>query len=386
MSKGKIAAICVLGVIIVAAIIYCLVPQRPNEGASTTPPPLNNAAGEPKETAGGETAAQQGRERELNIFIWSEYIDLDIIADFEKKFNARIRMDYYESNEEMIAKLQTGRKGVYDIIVPSTYFVPTLINQDLIQALDYSRIPNIVNIDPEYRNLDVDPENKYTVPYQWGTSALVVRADPSEEVPNSWELVYTEDPSQGNFLLFDTARDALGSALKYLGYSYNTTDLAQIEQAGELLFKAKERPVFMGFDSGVGGLSKVMGGIAKIAQVYSGEAIKATKEDPELRYIIPVEGCEIWLDILAIPKNSPNLDVAYDFLNYILEPEVGAKLATFNNYATPNKASFELLPEEEQNDPGVYPPPELKAKMEYMQDLGDANRLYDETWTIVKSR
>jgi spermidine/putrescine transport system substrate-binding protein len=324
--------------------------------------------------------------KRLNIFIWSEYIDPEIIEDFEKKFNLKIKMDYYETNEEMIAKLQTGRKGAYDIIVPSTYFVPTLINLELIQPLDYSQIPNHVNIDPEFRNLEVDPGDKYTVPYQWGTSGIAVRGKNPEDFANSWSIIFKPDASQGNFILFDTARDSLFSALKYLGYSANTTDLKEIEEAGKLLTEIKKSPVFMGFDSGVGGLSKVMGGVAGMAQVYSGEAIKAAKEDPTLRYIIPDEGCEIWLDLLAIPTGAPNLKEAYQFLNYILEPENGARIATFNNYATPNKASLALIPKEDLEDPGMYPPPELKEKMEYMKDLGEANRIYDEIWTIVKSR
>jgi spermidine/putrescine transport system substrate-binding protein len=324
--------------------------------------------------------------KRLNIFIWSEYIDPEIIEDFEKQYNLKIRMDYYESNEEMIAKLETGRQGVYDIIVPTTYSIPTLINLDLIQPLDYSQIPNHVNIDPEYRNLEVDPGDKYTIPYQWGTSGLAVRGPNPELFKPSWSILFDNDPGQGSFLLFDTARDSFFSALKYLGYSGNSTDTEEIKKAGLLLMEIKKRPNFMGFDSGVGGLSKVMGGVAAITQVYSGEAVKAAKEDPTLRYIIPQEGCEIWLDLLAIPKGAPNLKEAYQFLNFILEPQNGAKIATFNNYATPNQASLALIPKEDLEDPGIYPPEELRKKLEYMNDLGEGNRIYEEMWTSIKTR
>jgi spermidine/putrescine transport system substrate-binding protein len=324
--------------------------------------------------------------KRLNIFIWSEYIDPEIIEAFEKKYNLKIRMDYYESNEEMIAKLETGRQGVYDIIVPTTYSIPTLINLDLIQPLDYSRIPNHVNIDPEYRNLEVDPGDKYTIPYQWGTSGIAARGPNPENFKNSWSILFAPDPNQGSFLLFDTARDSFFSALKYLGYSGNSTDTNQIKEAGLLLMEVKKRRVFMGFDSGVGGLSKVMGGVASMTQVYSGEAVKAAKEDPTLRYIIPEEGCEIWLDLLAIPKGAPNLEAAYLFLNFILEPENGEKVATFNNYATPNKASLALIPKEDLENPGIYPPPELRQKLEYMHDLGETNRIYEEMWTSIKTK
>jgi spermidine/putrescine transport system substrate-binding protein len=330
--------------------------------------------------------SQAQGERQLNIFNWSEYIDPDIISEFESTRGVRVRMDYYESNEEMIAKLQIGRQGVYDIIVPSTYFIPTLLNLGLIQPLDLSRLPNIGHIDPKFRQLEEDPGNRYVIPYQWGTSGLAVRPREGHPVPSSWSIIFGDSPDKGNFILFDTARDALGSALKSLGYSYNSTDLAQIREAGELLTRTKRHPAFMGFDSGVGGLSKVMGGVAGAAQVYSGEAIKAAREDPGLLYVIPEEGCEFWLDVLAVPKDAPNVEVAHEFLEYILEPMVGAKLATFNNYATPNTAAMEYIPPEDLNNEGIYPPPALMERMEYMKDLGDGNRLFDETWTIVKSR
>ncbi|MDR1313838.1 MAG: spermidine/putrescine ABC transporter substrate-binding protein [Deltaproteobacteria bacterium] len=331
-------------------------------------------------------AAMAQAERQLNVFIWSEYIDPDLITEFEKTRGVKVRMDYYESNEEMIAKLQLGRQGVYDLIVPSTYFIPTLLNLDLIQPLDHSKLPNIDNLEPKFRDIAEDQGNRHVIPYQWGTSGLAVRSRPGTETPKSWSIIFSDTPDKGNFILFDTARDALGSALKSMGYSYNSVDLKQIEEAGDLLTRTKRHPAFMGFDSGVGGLSKVMGGVAHAAQVYSGEAIKATREDTGLLYIIPEEGCEFWLDVLAIPKGAPNADVAHDFLNYIMEPQVAARLATFNNYATPNRAAMQFIPPEDLENQGMYPPQELLDKMEYMKDLGDGNRLFDETWTIVKSR
>jgi spermidine/putrescine transport system substrate-binding protein len=322
--------------------------------------------------------------RQLNLFIWSEYMDPDVISDFEKKHNVKVRLDYYESNEEMIAKLQSGLKGAYDLIVPSTYFIPTLTNLGLVEPLDHKLLPNIGNLMPEFTKLDVDPGNKFSIPYQWGTSGLVVRSQ--EPMNPSWKILFEPKANLGNFLIFDTARDALGSALKYLGHSANTTDLNQIQQAGQLLIETKKKPTFMGFDSGVGGLAKVVGQVATIAQVYSGEAIRSSKEEENISYLIPEEGCEQWLDVLAIPKGAPHPDVAHEFLNYLLEPEVAAKLASFNNYATPNAKAMAFIPDEDKNNPGMYPPENLKSKMEYFRDLGNDTRLYEETWTLVKSR
>jgi len=174
--------------------------------------------------------------------------------------------------------------------------------------------------------------------------------------------------------------------LKYLGYSFNSTSPKEIEAAVKLLVAAKKRPTFLGFDGGVAGLNKVMSGIAAVAQVYNGEAIRGQEEDPGTRYLLPVEGCEIWTDLVAIPAKAPNLENAHAFLNYILEPEIGAKMATFNRYATPNAAAKAFVAEEDLNNPVIYPDLETFSKMEYIEDLGSANRLYDEAWTMIKTQ
>jgi spermidine/putrescine transport system substrate-binding protein len=334
----------------------------------------------------GNTAMAAEEKRNLNLFIWSEYIDLDVIADFEKAFNVKVRVDLYESNEEMISMLQTGRQGAYDIIVPTTYFIPSLINLDLIQPLKKELIPNIQNIDPRFTKIEEDPGNVYSIPYQWGTSGLVVRSEDPSKIEPSWKLLFDPGTIKGNFLIFDTARDALGSALKYLGYSANTVNIKEIEEAGNLLIEAKRQPTFMGFNGGVDGLSKVVGGVASLAQVYNGEAIKASLEDPQIRYIIPQEGGEIWVDLFAIPKGAANLEVAHQFLNFTLDPQISARLANFSFYGSPVPKAQEFIADEIKNNPGIYPPQEALDKMEYFKDLGNDSRLYEETWTIVKSR
>jgi spermidine/putrescine transport system substrate-binding protein len=339
---------------------------------------------EPEPTAG--TTAPATPPRPLNIFIWSEYIDPEVVEEFERTHNVKVRLDLYESNEEMISMLQTGRQGAYDLIVPTTYFIPSLVNMDLIQPLNHDLLPNLVNLDPRFTSFEEDPGNKYTVPYQWGTSGLVVRADDPASVEPSWDLLFKESASQGSFLLFDTARDAMGGALIYLGLSANTTDIEEIRKAGELLISAKNRPNFMGFNGGVDGLSKVVSGVASIAQVYSGEAVKAALEEPGVVFVTPKEGCEIWLDLFAIPKGAANVETAHEFLNFTLEPEIAARLADFNMYATPNAKALELVSPENRANPAIYPDDELVSKMQYYKDLGEASRLYEETWTIVKSR
>jgi spermidine/putrescine transport system substrate-binding protein len=323
--------------------------------------------------------------RELFIFIWSEYIDLDVVAEFEKKFNVDVTISTYESNEEMTSALDMGRRGAYDIIVPTTYYLPALISKNLIQPLNKDLLPNLQNLDPAFTTIEEDPGNKYSVPYQWGTSGLVVRKKPGETYEPSFELLFKPSLTKGNFIIFDTARDAIGAALKYLGYSANTVDKDQIKQAIDLLNETKKQPTFFSFSGGVDGLNSVMSNVASIAQVYNGEAVKASLEDPEIEYLTPKEGCEIWLDVFVIPDGADNADVAHEFLNFILEPQIAARLAVFSKYATPNAKAMEFIPEEDRNNQGIYPTLEQRANMEYFKDLGENGPMYDDAWTLVKN-
>jgi spermidine/putrescine transport system substrate-binding protein len=174
--------------------------------------------------------------------------------------------------------------------------------------------------------------------------------------------------------------------LKFLGHSINTENPKEIEEAMNLLIAAKARPEFFGFDNGVGGLNKVVGGLADMAQVYSGEAVRAQEEEENIKYLLPREGFEVWADLMAVPAQAPNPDKAHAFINYILQPEVGAKLATYNRYATPNAAARAFLPQDDLANPALYPSAEILKKAEFMKDLGPNNRLYDEAWTIIKNR
>ncbi|MDR1046132.1 MAG: spermidine/putrescine ABC transporter substrate-binding protein [Candidatus Adiutrix sp.] len=324
----------------------------------------------------------------LNVFIWSEYMDPEVISDFEKRFDVDVREDNYESNEEMVIKLDKGGGlGKYDIIVPSTYVMPSLTNLKLIQELDHARLPNLGNLDPQFAALAADPGHRYSIPYQWGTSGLAVRSADPGQIWKSWGLVFDPNAKGSRFVLFDTARDCLGSALKYLGYSFNSTNSKEIEEAVRLLTATTKRPALLSFDGGVGGLNKVLSGIATVAQVYSGEALKShDEEDQDVHYIIPEEGCEIWTDLVAIPQRAPNLENAYLFMNYLLDAKVGAKLAISTRYATPNAAARAFIPQEYLDNPAMYPRGPILEKMEYINDLGSANRLYDEAWTMIKTQ
>ncbi|MFM1846768.1 MAG: hypothetical protein RL417_242, partial [Pseudomonadota bacterium] len=309
----------------------------------------------------------------LNIYIWSEYIDPEIVKSFEQKFDCKVTIDLYEDNESMIAKLAAGGASTYDIIVPSDYAVPIVAKRGLAQKLDHAKIPNLKNIDPQFLNTPFDPNNEYSAPYQWGTVGIYLRKKPGQVIDESWGLVFDSKRQPGKFVLIDSMREAISAALKYRGLGVNETDPAKLKDALNLLTDAKARS--LGFDGGVGGKNKVLSKVADMAIVYNGDAVRGMGEDPETYYFVPKEGGEIWLDSMMIPAKAPNKAMAEAFINYILDADIGAQLSNFNQYATPNKAALDKIKPEDRANTAIYPSPEVMAKLEYLQDLGDKTKL-----------
>ena len=325
--------------------------------------------------------AQKG---ELRLFIWSEYIDPAILQAFTQQYGYRVRMDLYESNEDMIAKLQAGGVSQYDIIVPSDFYVPSIIRLGLVQTLNHAKIPNLKNLDDKFRNPPFDPGNRYSAAYQWGTTGLIFRKDRVPK-PASWAVLF-KDP-KAPFILMDSPREMLGNALRYLGYSVNTRNPKEVQAAGQLLLLVKRSRYFLGFEGGVGGKNRVVAGAATYAVVYNGDAVKAADENPgKVGFAIPQEGATLWVDSLMIPAKAPNPEAAHLFINFILDPKVGAQLSNFNRYATPNRAALPYIRPEDRRNPAIYPDAEVMKRSEFILDLGKDNRLYDEVWTAVKSR
>lgn len=325
---------------------------------------------------------------ELRIFIWSEYMDEEQMpADFEKATGIRVRLDIYENNEEMVAKLLAGGVNQYDIIVPSDYIMPVLINQQLIQPLDHTKIPNLKNLKPIFRNTTYDPGNKWSVAWQWGTVGLMYRKDKvTPEGVQSWSILLEPAKHPGPFWLIDSVREMMGISLLYLGYDFNSVDPKEVKEATDLLIATKKSKSCLGFKPGVGGKNDVVAGTAVAAIVYNGDAIQSVSEDPEsLGFTIPKEGSEIWYDSMCIPARAPNPDAAHKWINWILEPEVGAALSNYNQYATPNEAAMPFITPEDLNNPGIYPTPEIMATLHFTQDLGKGSQLIDQAWTRVKS-
>ncbi|MBA2481021.1 MAG: spermidine/putrescine ABC transporter substrate-binding protein [Planctomycetes bacterium] len=332
------------------------------------------------------TAVHAADGKQITVYMYSEYIDPAIPKQFEQATGIAVRIDVYEAQEEMLAKLRAGGAAQYDVVVASDVIVPAMITLGLVRRLDQAKIPNRANVDAQFVDPEFDIGNVYSWPYQWGTVGLLYKKGAVDPKMVSWGAVFDPVQQPGPFVLMDEMRTQLALALHHLGKPMNSRSPADLKAAGDLLITAKHSRKCLGFDGGVGAKNKVMAGEATIAVVYNGDAVRAMAEDPQLDFIVPSEGGVIAVDNLLISSGAPNPDGAHAFIDYILDAKVGAQLSLFNHYATPNRVSRELLPKPELANYAIYPPERVMRVLQYLEDLGPATKLYDEVWTAVKSR
>jgi spermidine/putrescine transport system substrate-binding protein len=320
----------------------------------------------------------------LNLFIWSEYIDPQIVKQFEKEFGCKVTLDVYEDAESMLSKVQGGGVSLYDVVVPPDHIVPAMVKLSLLAPLRHENIPNLKNLEEKFAGPPYDRANQFTVAYQWGTVGVYLRKRKDQPVEPTWGVFFDKKQQPGSFVLIDSVRDLVGAALKYKGHSLNSTDPAQLKEARDLILDAKRRCV--GFDGSVGAKNKVLAKTANAGIVYSGEAVRGTADDAETVYFIPKEGSQIWLDNLAVTAKAPHRDLAEKFINFILDARIGAQLSNFTQFATPNHAARQFIKPGGLNNPAIYPPSEVMTRLEFLEDLGANTRLYDEIWTQIKAR
>jgi spermidine/putrescine-binding protein len=339
-------------------------------------------------TAQGEPTAATVKSDTLNLYAWSEYVPQQLLDDFSTKYGITVNYDTYSSNEEMLAKLQAGASG-YDVIIPSDYTVAIMIGQEMLEPIDVTQLQNFSNLDPRFINRDYDPGNKYSVPYQWGTTALVYDKTTVPNEPTKWVDLW--DPAyQGKLVLLDDEREVMGMALEVLGYDKNSTNEAELQAAEQKLIELK--PNILKFDSDAPETA-IISGEASAGLVYNGNASLALADDPNVMYICPSEGCTIWFDNLAIPKGAPHKDAALLFLDWVLDPQQSILITQEFPYSNPNKAALDLLKTE---DPTLYdtymsfsgtnPDDAFLANAKPIVDVGDATTLYDSLWTDFKSK
>ncbi len=318
---------------------------------------------------------------ELNILNWGDYIDEEVLQEFQDEYpNIDVSYEMMSSNEEMLTLLQSGGSS-YDVCFPSDYTIAKMIKMDLLAEIDHSQLSNLSNIDERYLNLDFDPGNKYSIPYHWGTVGILYNQTLVNEPVDSWNILW--DPKyKKQIFMYDSERDSLGVALIRLGYSLNSTDEAEIKQAADSLIQQKSLVQAYGIDDL---RDKMISGAGTFAVVYSGDAVDAVNQNPDLAYAIPDEGSNVWFDNVIITKDSPNQKAAYLFINYLLRPDVAARNAEYIGYSTPNKAALELLPAELRDNSIFNPTDEELARCEIFEDVGDAIKLYNAEWLRVKA-
>ncbi|MGL4330456.1 MAG: ABC transporter substrate-binding protein, partial [Clostridium sp.] len=305
----------------------------------------------------------------INVFNVGDYINPELINKFQLETKIKVVYDTYDSNESMYQKVLTN-PGQYDLVVPSDYMVEKMIKNNMLEEIDYSNIPNIVNIDPEYRSLSFDAENKYTVPYMWGTVGIIYDADIVKEPVTSWDILWDDKYNNKDVLMFDSIRDTFAIALKRLGYSLNTVNPSEIEAAKEDLIKQKKTvgPLYAGDDV----KDKMINGEASIATVWSGDAMYIMGESYlNLKYVVPDEGSNKWFDSMVIPKDAPNKSGAESFINFLCDAENAKENVDYIGYSTPNKAAFDLLEPEIKDNESAYPTDEILDNCEIFTDLGD---------------
>jgi len=333
----------------------------------------------------GAASADSAKPEELNLYIWTEYIDPDIITQFEKEYNCKVVVSLYESNEEMLGKLQAGGVSQYDLVVPSDFIMESLINLNLLQPIDHALVPNIVNLKDNFVSPPFDPGNKYTVAWQWGTVGIVYSKDKFPNGVSSWKDILEPAPDT-KFMFFDSEREMIGAALRYKGFSVNSMNKTELMDAANLMIADKKLPGFMGFEGNVGGRNKVIAGTVDIAMAYNGDVIQSMAENSNISFCNPKEGTVVWVDSLCIPREAPNPTLAMKFMNYILRADIGAQLSNFNQFATPNKASLPLITPDDLANPAIYPDEETEKHLEYVLELPDSNALFGELWKTVKTR
>lgn len=301
----------------------------------------------------------------LTIYNWGDYIDPELITEFEEESGLKVIYQTFDSNEAMMTKIQQGGT-TYDIAIPSEYAISKMKEDDLLLPLDHSQIPNLQYIDERFMDLSFDPGNEYSIPYFWGTVGIVFNPELTDLTFKSWDDLW--DPSLRNqILLLDGAREVIGMGLNSLHYSLNDTNEDHLQEA-----LAKLSTLTPNVKAIVGDEIKMLiaGEEAAVGLVWSGDASEIMSENEKLDYVVPQEGSNLWFDNMVIPKTASNIEGAHQFINFILDPENGARNAEYVGYSTPNAAALELLPEEISGDERFYPDEELTGKLEVYDNLG----------------
>ena len=323
-------------------------------------------------------------DNQVIVYNWGEYLDPEVITMFEEETGINVVYEEFETNEIMYPKIQSGAIA-YDVVCPSDYMIQRMIENDLLAELNFDNIPNIKNIGSQYmdQSKQFDAENKYSVPYCWGTVGILYNKkmvdEPIDSLSVLWDKKYKD-----NILMQDSVRDAFAVALKYLGYSLNSTDLDELQEAKELLIKQKPLVQAYVIDQV---RDKMIGNEAAIGVIYSGEAIYTQLENPDLEYVIPKEGSNVWIDSWVIPKNAKHKENGEKFINFLCRPDIAKMNFDYITYSTPNTEGRKLIEDPAiRNSTIAFPDAKELERCETFKFLGDKNdAIYNELWREIKS-
>lgn len=318
----------------------------------------------------------------LNIYNVGDYIDPDLTERFTEETGIEIVYETYDTNEAMYQKLKNG-SSKYDLIFPSDYMVDKLIEEEMLQEINFDNIENYSQIMDSFKNAEYDPEDKYSVPYLWGTFGIIYNTkEVDKEDVKSWDILWNPK-YEGKIQLLDSVRDTMGISLKRLGYSMNTYNPDEITKAKKELIKQLDVVQAYVNDDGK---DRIVAGDADIGIVYSGDALVMIDENPDLDYSVPKEGTNKWVDTMCIPTCAENKDYAEKFINYMLDPEIAKINVDYIQYSTPNQGAYDLLDEEFKESPIFSPSEEDLEKAEIFLNLPqDIMKLYDDAWTEIKT-
>ena len=338
--------------------------------------------------AGGFFYSAQNRSsaaEQVVVYNWGEYIDPEVLDMFEEETGISVVYEEFETNESMYPKVQAGAVA-YDLVCPSDYMIQRMLENNLLAEINFDNIPNLKNIGEQYleSSKSFDPENKYSVPYTWGTVGILYNKTMVEEPVDSWSILWDEKYAD-QILMQNSVRDALGIALKYSGYSLNSTDLDELYEAQKLLIEQKPLVQAYVVDQV---RDKMINNEAALGVIYSGEAIYTQAENPDLEYVIPKEGSNVWIDSWVIPKNAKNQENAETLINFLCRPDIAKMNFDYITYSTPNTAARDLIEDDAiRNSAIAFPDASELKRCETFRYLGTKNdEIYNELWREIKSK
>ena len=331
--------------------------------------------------AGCGSKSSEGKNGELNIFIWTEYVPDSVIEKFEKETGIKVNVSTYSSNEDMLAKVKSESEGTYDIVQPSDYMVEQMASQGMLEELKTDELKNLSNIGESYLNPSYDPGNKYSVPYQGGVAGLAVNTSKVKKDITSYDDLF-DSSLKNSIVALDDYRAVIGMTARSMGYSMNETDPAVLSKIQDKLLTLKNNVKLYDSDSPK---SALISGDCTVGYVWSAEIALAMEENPDIKVVYPTEGAYLFMDNWAIPKGAKNYDNAVKFIDFMLDAENAQMVLEEFPYLSPNTKAVEAMGEDYSKNEAKNPPAEVIKKGEYVKNLdADTLKIYDEMWTKLK--